>query len=179
MVYLYPTSPTMVSVRVDAKITKSDPAYGNGWNVLAMPSGKLFSGSGSYDSLFWEGTGKLYPTINSGFVVSQADLTQTLTNQLHQLGLNTKESADFLDFWLPKMPTTPYVRVTWFGKNQMDQLAPLTVSPKPDTVIRIFIDFEGLNQPIAISPQRLSAPARRGFTVVEWGGLLRGSTAIQ
>lgn len=179
VIYLYPTSPTMVSVEVDAKITKSDPAYGNGWNVLAMPSGKLFSGSGSYDSLFWEGTGKLYPTTNSGFVVSQADLTQSLTNQLHQLGLNTKESADFLDFWLPKMPTTPYVRVTWFGKNQMDQLAPLTVLPKPDTVIRIFMDFEGLSQPIAISSQRLSAPARRGFTVVEWGGLLRNSTAIQ
>ncbi len=179
VVYLYPTVPTNVSVQVDAKITKSDPDYGNGWNVLAMPSGQLFSGLNKYDSLFWEGTGKLYPTINSGFIVPQAKLTDTLTAQLHQLGLNQKESADFLEFWLPKMPTTPYVRVTWFGKNQMDQLAPLTVTPKPDTVIRIFMDFEGLNQPIVISPQRLGAPARRGFTVVEWGGLLRSSTAIQ
>jgi hypothetical protein len=179
VIYLYPTIPTTVSVRVDAKITKSDPSYGNGWNVLAMPNGKLFSGSKSYDSLFWEGTGKIYPTISSGFVIAQAGLTQTLTNQLHQLGLNDKESSDFLDFWLPKMPNTPYVRASWIGKNQMDQLAPLVISPKPDTTIRIFMEFEGLNQPIAISPQRLSAPTRRGFTVVEWGGLLRSSTAIQ
>ena len=71
------------------------------------------------------------------------------------------------------MPSTPYVRVTWFGKSQMDQLAPLIIIPKPDTVIRIFMDFEGLERPISIPPQRLGAPTRRGFTVVEWGGLLR------
>jgi hypothetical protein len=55
----------------------------------------------------------------------------------------------------------------------MDELAPMTITPKPDVTIRLFLDFEGLQQPIALKPQKLSATPRHGFTAVEWGGLLR------
>jgi len=89
------------------------------------------------------------------------------------MGLNEKEMADFLEFWLPKMPNTPYVRLTWFGNKLMDRLAPIFVMPKPETIIRVFLDFEGLGSKINLPPQKLSSPARKGFTVVEWGGLLR------
>lgn len=177
VVYLYPTKPTNVTVKVDAKITKSDPTYPtDGWKVLAMPNGTLFSGGKQYDSLFWEGTGHEYPTVIQGTIIAQSDIASALRTQLVQLGLNQKEADDFLAFWLPKMPKTPYVRVTWFGKSQMDRLAPLTITPKPDTVIRIFMDFEGLGRPISIQPQRLAAPVRKGFTAVEWGGLLRSQS---
>ena len=174
VIYLYPTKTTDVSVWVGAKIRISEPEYGNGWTVRAQSDGTLTTADGKqYDSLFWEGLGNgAYPEITQGFVVKQADLETTLRSHLEQLGLNVKESQDFLDFWLAKMPTTPYVRLTWFGTRQMDQLAPLAITPKPDSVIRIFLDFEGLNQSISIAPQHLSAIPRNGFTVVEWGGLL-------
>lgn len=174
VVYLYPEKITKVSVKVAAKITKSDPLYQNGWEALAYPNGKLVVNGQTYPYLFWEGTGQNYPSVNEGVVVSSKDIETTLRSQLAQLGLNTKESADFLDFWLPKMPNTPYVRLTWFGTNLMNKLAPLSVNPAPDTTIRVFLDFEGLNQPINIKSQKLTAPARHGFTLVEWGGLLRG-----
>ena len=109
---------------------------------------------------------------NYGFVVAQKDLISVLNSQLRDLGLNAKESADFMEFWTDKLPTTPYVRLTWLGPAQMNQLAPLSVSPKPDTSIRIFLDFAGLDKPIKLIPQKLSAQPRRGFTLVEWGGLL-------
>ncbi len=174
VVYLYPTKITPVSVKVDAKISVSDPAYNNGWNVTAQPDGTLINSDGkSYDSLFWEGTGKEYPSITQGFVVKRDNVEATLRDHLAKLGLNQKESADFMEFWMPKMPNKPYVRLTWFGTKQMDRLAPLAVSPQPDSVIRIFLDFQGLDQPINLPTQNLSAIARKGFTVVEWGGLLR------
>ena len=173
VVYLYPTKKTDVSVKVNADISVSDPSYNNGWNVTAEPNGTLTTGGKTYDSLYWEGTGKEYPPITSGFMVKQADLKATLESHLSQLGLNQKESADFMAFWLPKMPATPYVRLTWFGTSQMDTLAPMTISPKPDSVIRIFLDFQGLEQPISIQSQHLGHIPRNGFTVVEWGGLLR------
>lgn len=174
VVYLYPTKPTNVSVKVDAKITVSDPDYGKGWNVTAHPDGTLYLANGQkYDSLFWEGTGKEYPAITSGFIVSRVNVEATLKDHLAKLGMNTKESADFMEFWMPKMPNTPYVRLTWFGTREMDRLAPLTVTPKPDSVIRIFLDFEGLQEKISLPTQRLTSIARKGFTVTEWGGLLR------
>lgn len=71
------------------------------------------------------------------------------------------------------MQGAPYYFVTFFGKREMDQLAPLTVSPKPDTVIRLLMDFHPLQQPIEVKGYDIRTPERKGFTVVEWGGVLR------
>ena len=173
VIYLYPEKTTDVLVKVGADITVSEPEYNDGWLATADPSGRLIVDGQTYNSLFWEGQGKgEYPVINSGFVVETKNIELTLKSHLTQLGLNSKESADFMTFWLPKMPTTKYTRLTWFGTHQMDKLAPLTVSPKPDTSIRIFLDYQGLDKPINLPEQKLSTIDRKGFTLVEWGGLL-------
>lgn len=176
VIYLYPTKNTEVSVKVGADITKSEPAYNRGWKVLATPSGKLTLAGKIYDSLFWEGTGwGSYPEITSGTVVEKSNVAATIRTQLSAMGLNSKEIADFNDFWLPKMPAAPYTRLTWLTTDQMDTLAPLQVWPKPDTSIRLFLDFEGLQSSVAIAPQILPQYQRSGFTLVEWGGLLKGN----
>lgn len=175
VIYLYPIKDTQASVKVGADITKSEPLYpANGWTVLAHPNGQLDYQGQIYSNLFWEGRGHgLYPNLgNYGVVVTQNKLISTLKSQLTQLGLNTQESADFMEFWTEKLPTTPYIRLTWLDTVDLNQLAPLSVNPKPDTVIRIFLDFAGLDKPIKLIPQKLSAPPRLGFTLVEWGGLL-------
>lgn len=175
VIYLYPTTPTNVKVQVGAQITKSEPAYANGWQVQAQPNGKLINTDGlAYDYLFWEGTGNgFYPTITEGIVVPQDQLASTIKLQLKELGLSNKESTDFLEFWLPKLPNTPYTRLTWFTTKQLNELAPLVVWPKPDTIIRVFLDFQGLQKPISIPTQQLTTIPRQGFTLVEWGGLLK------
>ena len=174
VVYLYPTKTTKVSVKVDANITNSIPEYNNGWNVIAQPNGTLTNSDNAiYRNLFWEGIGKSYPDISSGIIVKQANLKDTVVHNLKELGLNRQERTDFLEYWLPRLPKTPYVRLTWFGTNQVNQIAPLKISPNPDTLIRIFLDSEGLNQPIKLPIEKLSSIPRKGFTVVEWGGLIR------
>jgi hypothetical protein len=175
VIYLYPTTDTQVSVKVGADINVSQPTYPlAGWTVLAHPNGQLDYQGHSYPNLFWEGTGHgIYPDKSkSGFVVSQDKLLSTLISQLSTLGLNSQESADFVEFWGPRLPDTPYVRLTWLDTADMNLLAPLQVSPPPKTTIRLFLEFAGLDQPIKLIPQRLSAPIRHGFTLVEWGGLL-------
>lgn len=175
VIYLYPEKPTQVLVKVGADITKSEPLYPlNGWDVFAYPNGQLDYQGQSYSSLFWDGTGHgLYPDINNrGVVVSQAELTPTIKKHLSLQGLNQQETTDFLEFWQSKLPTTPYVRLSWLTTAEINKLAPLKVTPYPDTIIRVFLDFEGLEKPIKLVPQQFITPLRHGFTLVEWGGLL-------
>ncbi len=176
VVYLYPTTPTEVSVRVGADVTVSEPAYNQGWKALARPSGFLNVNGKSYDSLFWEGYGHgAYPDVKqSGIVVKQSEVRGTVNNHLRQLGFNNKERADFMAFWEKRLPNDPFVRITWLGTADMEQLAPLTITPRPDTLIRAFIDAEGLPSYKKLTPQRLTAPARTGFVATEWGGLING-----
>ncbi len=92
VIYLYPTKPTQVSVKVGANITKSDPEYKNGWNVLADPSGLLTTDFGLRTDLFWEGLGwGQYPEIISGSIVESVTVKDKITADLTRIGLNTKK----------------------------------------------------------------------------------------
>jgi len=176
VIYLYPTHTQSVDVKVAAAITKSIPTYGSdGWkNVIAHPNGTLSYQNDVYPNLFWEGTGDgSYPTVNSGTIVKTSDAAATIKKQLQQQGLNNNEITDFLAYWVPKLPNTPYTRLTWFNTEQMNQLAPLTISPAPSTLLRVFLDFQGLQKPYSLPAQVLTTTSRNGFTAVEWGGLLR------
>ena len=55
------------------------------------------------------------------------------------------------------------------GKNYTDS-APLTVTPRPDSILRIFMAYRPLNAPVSVPPQELTPFVRKGFTLVEWGG---------
>ncbi len=178
VIYLYPEKTTRVQVNVAPQggLTYSDPAYGNGWHVIADPNGSLteVSSGKTYPYLFWEGRGGLYQTPKRGFVVAKAEVETTLREKLGILGLNAKETADFLEFWLPRMQAKPYYFITFLGTSQMNVLAPLTISPRPDTVFRILMDFTPLDAPITVETLPLGkTPERKGFTVVEWGGVIR------
>ena len=97
----------------------------------------------------------------------------TIEKQLASQGLQGQEITDFISFWKPNLPKEPYVRLTWLTLPQINVLAPLQVSPSPNTTIRVFLDFEGLSKPISLPAQEFNSPQREGFTLVEWGGLAR------
>ncbi|MBR3268655.1 MAG: hypothetical protein IKI58_08035 [Oscillospiraceae bacterium] len=49
--------------------------------------------------------------------------------------------------------------------------AKLTVTPAPDSECRVFMAYVPLAEPVEIEPQQLKTFERRGFAVVEWGGV--------
>ncbi len=177
VIYLYPKETTKIAVKVEPKggLTYSEPNYKNGWFVQADPVGNLteLSSGKNYPYLFWEGRGAIYEQPKNGFVVQREKVHDFLVEKLAKLGLNQKEISDFLEFWEPKMKDSPYYFVTFLGNREMNQIAPLTIDPKPDTVIRILMDFTPLNSLIDVKEYEILTPQRNGFTVVEWGGVLR------
>lgn len=177
VIYLYPPVEQQVGVRVlpEGGVTKSDPAYGEGWSVRAQPNGKLVTADGKvHPYLFWEsGLTEAPLPLTEGAVVPRERLRAWLVRTLAHQGLNERETRDFLEFWWPKMSVKPFAAVRFVPRDEIDRAAPLELTPAADTVIRVLIDFRALDAPVKLKEQRLApAPKRTGFTAVEWGGLL-------
>ncbi len=178
VIYLYPEQE--MDVRVDVEpiggMTYSDPVYGNGWNVRATPAGAMLNyGDGkTYPYLFWEGFGENYESPEFFWVVEREQVSEFLDTTLGRYGLVDREITDFKEFWVPRMQDAQYYKVGFHETAYMDLMAPLEVSPRPDSVLRILMDFEELDRPIVEkTPLEIPVFGRNGFTVVEWGGVLR------
>lgn len=176
VIYLYPTKTTDVTVKVfpGGGFTITEPIYNDGWFVRATKNSELYNykDKTTYPYLFWEGLGLNYERPNNGFVVAKNDVEKFLKEKLSQFGLIEKEYNEFIEFWLPKMQEKNYYFITFVPQEEFDKLAPLSVNPKPDTIIRVFMDFEGLDNYVSVKPQIIKNTPRIGFTVVEWGGAL-------
>ena len=178
VIYLYPEKEEKINVKVApvGGFTVTDPEYGNGWNVNATPEGVITNSADGkqYPYLFWEG-GKegVVLTPKEGFVVAKEDVSATLEKALSQFGLNEQERADFKEFWVPKLSHAPYYFLTFISQSEIDRVAPMTVSPKPDTVIRVLMDYKPFVEAIDVEPLVITSTPRTGFTVVEWGGIVR------
>ncbi|WP_026517580.1 hypothetical protein [Butyrivibrio sp. MC2021] len=174
VIYLYPEEDnTAVSVRLDynGDLTELIPEFNepNVWNCTANKDGKITFEGKQYDYLFWEGAPKFEYDFYSGFCIKGADTEAFLKEVLPQLGLNDSEAKEFMEFWVPQMEHNAYNMISFQGKTY-NKNAKLTVTPEPDTMIRVFMAWYPTERFIKINPQFLSAPQRKGFTVVEWGG---------
>ena len=170
-IYLYPETPSQVSVQVlvNGKITASEPEYGKGWNVLASPDGKI---DGKYDYLFYEAELRNPALPSGGWVVEHAKIGEWFDTMLPRLGLNEREAGQFKEYWLKELPPARYYEMRLLsGEYLRDNLA-LQISPTPDTVIRAEFYFRPLEEKKALAEPVIVTPKRRGFVVVEWGGIL-------
>jgi Uncharacterized protein with a bacterial SH3 domain homologue len=182
VIYLYPQKPTDISVKVDfanGGFTCTYPDYGNGWNVKAYPNGKVINKADGleYSYLYWEGESAVKYDTSRGFVVAGKDTAKFLREKLATLGLTPREYNEFIVYWLPLMQGNNYNLIS-FQEEAYTNAAKLTVTPTPDTVIRVFMVYTPLEKPISISAQVLKTPKRSGFTVVEWGGAVLDSRRL-
>ncbi|MBQ3252663.1 MAG: hypothetical protein IJB02_05440 [Oscillospiraceae bacterium] len=67
------------------------------------------------------------------------------------------------------MQENPY-NIVSFQREVYTEAAKLDVIPAPDTLIRVFMTFKASETPVRLPAQELTAPERKGFTVIEWGG---------
>ena len=72
-----------------------------------------------------------------------------------------------------------YNYIRFVGNEEQDKYMPLEVNPKPDTVIRILMEFMPLDKKIEVKEQKLEKATRNGFTVVEWGGTLLNNNLVK
>lgn len=172
VIYLYPTAPTrcFVTLGYDGLIATA-PEYDGGWDVTAYPDGRLVNTAdgAEYPYLYWDGGKRVAWDFSAGFCVPRAGLEAFLREKLPYLGLIPSEYEEFIAYWLPRMDEYPYYVITFAGE-QYERLAPLSVTPAPDSALRVHMVFAGSDVFRVIAPQALTRFARNGFAVVEWGG---------
>ena len=175
VIYIYPTEKTDLTVKLDfnGRLGYTYPKYDGLWKVTAYPDGKLVDEEGRmYNTLFWDGWSDVRYDLSKGFCVKGEDTEAFLREKLTVLGLNKKETEEFLEYWLQWMEDNKYNIIT-FQDKQYKETAKLTISPEPDTIIRVFMAFTPSDEFVELEPQILVPAKRNGYTVVEWGGTMQ------
>ena len=54
--------------------------------------------------------------------------------------------------------------------EEINEYMPIEFSKEPDTLIRVLMEYKGLDEYIEVPEQKLETPTREGFVAVEWGG---------
>lgn len=173
VIYFYSEEELDVTVELEVQgdLTCTYPKYNNGWDIVVHPNQTLTNNADGllYRYLYWEASSTYEYNLDKGFVVKGEDSAEFLRDKLSFLGLTLEEYNEFIIYWLPKMECNEY-NLIHFSTTEYEENAKLSISPEPDTLLRVFMVFKGLDEPIDIEEQVLEASVREGFTVVEWGG---------
>jgi hypothetical protein len=178
VIYIYAPEPTDVSVKLRpvAPFSFTYPAYKDGWMVRAGKDGALQTKTKEiYPYLFWEAPLPLENAVDpkEGYLVVKQNLISFLETKLSEMGLNAKESTDFITYWCPRMSANEVCYIHFLFNRDLEEYAPMQVEPWPDNVFRVCMVWS----PIPANPevtklkeQKIPALKRDGLTVIEWGG---------
>lgn len=173
IIYIYPEKESNLTIKLgnDNLLTHTYPKYNSEWNVKVNTDGNIYDykTNRNYYALYWEGIDNSKIDMSEGFVIKGTDTTKFLEEKLEYLGLNEREIEEFIIYWLPKMENSKYNYIRFRTTDEINKYMPLYVSEKPDTLIRIIMDFKPLNKKIKVKKQKLNKQERNGFTIVEWG----------
>ncbi len=180
-IYLYPEKKTdaTVVVKPQGKMTLTIPQYPQeGWNVTAYPDGQITYQNASYNYLYYEAElpDEKIQKPQTGFVVEYNTIKTFLPGLLGKLGLNNSEKDEFTQYWAHVLPNSPYYFIGIIPQKELDSLSPILVQPQPQTTIRVTLYFQALDTKVTVAEPTIQTPQRRGFTVVEWGGIFKRDT---
>lgn len=173
VIYLYPEKEMEVSVSLEymGELTCIYPIGAGSWIVTAFPDGRLINRADGkeYSYLYWEGLSGMDFDFSKGFVVKGADTALFLQDKLAAHGLTPREYNEFIVYWLPLMQGNAYNLISFQGIAHTSN-AILNITPRPDSLLRVFMAYKALDEAIDIEPQVIPDFKREGFTVIEWGG---------
>lgn len=177
VIYIYPEEETSVKVSLgyEDKLLVSYPQYENYWSVLAKNDGTLIDNKTGRElySLYYESLNNIDFQVNDeGFVISEEEIIPFLESKLEILGLNSRESEEFIIYWLPILKKNKYNYIRFASMEEINSNMPIDVEPKPESLIRVLMLVKGLDEKIDVSEQKLDKIVRNGYSVVEWGGTI-------
>ena len=176
VLYLYPTNDnTLVNVKFDKPklLTTTYPKYSDGWSVIANKDGNLKDKNGrNYYGLYWEEEGSTKVDFKTGFYVESKDAIKFLEDKLEEIGLNERESNEFIMYWLPILEKNKKNLVYFELTDERQAYNKLNIYPEVNSLLRVSIHVKKVDKKVKIKKQTFKKFVRNGFTAVEWGGVI-------
>ncbi len=175
VLYLYPEKTCDVSVVFEhpEQLTVTYPSYNDGWNVSVMADGTISDARGrKYYAFYWEESGFVPTDFSTGFCVKAEDASEFLENKLDQIGLTEREANEFIIYWLPVMQNNGTSLVYFELTANRESYNTLQITPQPDSMLRMAMHIKAVDAPVKVTEQKLPHFERKGFAVVEWGGVI-------
>ena len=173
VIYLYPENETEINVMFAKPelLTTTYPKFNSSWKVNVKPNGDMYDENGRYYyALYYEAKGSKLNHFEEGFYVEKDDAIDFLEEKLSILGLNERESNEFIMYWLPVLEQNEKSLVYFETTESLQKKNKLIINPKPDSLLRINIHIKKVNKKVSIKEQELPRFERKGFSAVEWGG---------
>lgn len=176
IIYIYPNKDMDLSIKLgnSNNLLYTYPKYKDSWNIRVSADGNIYDydTNRNYYGLYWEAYDDYKLDMSTGFVVDKDNIINFLEEKLEILGLNEYEINEFIIYWIDKLDSN-YIFVSFRDIIDINKSMPLIISEKPDTLIRVMVDFRKLDNYIEVKEQELSKVDRKGFTIVEWGGTIK------
>lgn len=129
------------------KLLTSIPKNTNSWEVVSDKYSNIYDKKSwkNYPYLFWEDLIN-YKIPEKWFVVKKENVLSFLYEKLKLVWFNKKEILDFKWYWLTKIQEENYYFITFLQTEELNKIVPITINPKPDKILRIFMDFKWLDE---------------------------------
>ncbi len=176
VIYVYPQDKqqTSIHLNITGELGFTYPKYNNGWNFIADPDGTIHMNDKEYHYLFWDGLMGINNSTTKweeGFIVERDSLVPFFEEKLKLMGLNSKETEDYITYWCPRMVANEKNYIHFMFNEEYNKYADLEVNPAPDKLFRVFMLWSKAQETnTQVIPQAIQSFERSGFTVVEWGG---------
>lgn len=176
--YLYPNFENEIVIKTDNTTFGENPMMSEGeWRVTSSPEGTIKDSSGKiYDKISY---GYISDSPNkmpdySGVLAGQNNLNKTLYSYAVKLGLNKKETSDFVVFWDNQLRgKSPFIQISHFSREKSAEILKIKIEPEPDKFVPIVMYFKKLYFPIILrEPNFEPIPPRDGFFVLDWSGAI-------
>lgn len=175
ILYLYPTETTNVKIEFEHPeyLTTTYPKFNDSWEVIANYNGDLYDKDNKYYyALYWDEIRVHEIDFQEGFYVTKENAISFLEEKLSIIGLNDREKNEFIMYWLPVLEKNGQNLVYFELTDERESYNKLLITPAPNSMLRVSIHIKKVNNFVNIKEQELENFERKGFTVVEWGGMI-------
>ncbi|MFK8044959.1 MAG: hypothetical protein AB8B72_05665 [Crocinitomicaceae bacterium] len=184
VVYLYSPYPTKTELTLspNGELSFTYPQYDKNWQIETQENGNIknLKTGKIHPYLFWEANQtqldfkKEGKTIE-GYVISTDTAVQFLEKQLASLGLNERESTDFITYWAPRLMQKQFATIQFMiGKDYDEVFGGIESTTLLDYQLRIGMLYEITEvkpSEKVVKPTPIIIKKRHGFSLIEWGGI--------